>query len=111
MMSKVYMMLMITKMIDDSDDDKLVGTKQIEGEYDEEEDFIELSDDNDDDELVGTKQREQTCVTNLTDGFLSSAVCWEPLICESQSPKNLGGRVALSSGKFLRVRKVFARNP
>ena len=49
------MMLMITKMIDDSDDD----------------------------ELVGTKQREQTCVTNLTDGFLSSAVCWEPLICES----------------------------
>ena len=28
-----------------------------------------------------------------------------------QSPKNLGGRVALPSGKFLRVRKVFARNP
>ena len=83
MISKVYMMLMITKMINDSDDDELVGTKQIEGEYDEEEDFIELSDDNDDDELVGTKQREQTCVTNLTDGFLSSAVCWEPLICES----------------------------
>ena len=28
-----------------------------------------------------------------------------------QRPKNLGGRVALPSGKFLRVRKVFARNP
>ena len=28
-----------------------------------------------------------------------------------QSPKNLGGRVALPSGKLLRVRKVFARNP
>ena len=25
--------------------------------------------------------------------------------------KNLGGRVALPPGKFLRVRKVFARNP
>ena len=35
------------------------------------------------------------------------------LFCEGnkQSPKNLGGRVALPSGKFLRVRKVFARNP
>ena len=65
-------MLMITKMIDDSDDDELVGTKQIKGEYDDDEDFIELSDDNNDDELVGTKQREQTCVTNLTDGFLSN---------------------------------------
>ena len=31
---------------------------------------------------------------------------WPP-----QSPKNLGGRVALPSGKFLRVRKVFACNP
>ena len=39
MISKVYMMLMITKMIDDSDDDELVGTKQIEGEYDEDDDF------------------------------------------------------------------------
>ena len=29
----------------------------------------------------------------------------------TQRPKNLGGRVALPSGKFLRVRKVFARNP
>ena len=28
-----------------------------------------------------------------------------------QRPKNLGGRVALPPGKFLRVRKVFARNP
>ena len=28
-----------------------------------------------------------------------------------QRPKNLGGRVALPSGKFLCVRKVFARNP
>ena len=28
-----------------------------------------------------------------------------------QRPKNLGGRVALPSGKFLRVRKVFAHNP
>ena len=28
-----------------------------------------------------------------------------------QRPKNLGGMVALPSGKFLRVRKVFARNP
>ena len=28
-----------------------------------------------------------------------------------QSPKNLGGRVALPSGKFLRVRKAFAGNP
>ena len=33
---------------------------------------------------------------------------WHPRV---QSPKNLGGRVALPSGKFLRVRKVFARNP
>ena len=45
--------------------------------------ILELSDDSDDDDLVGTKQREQTCVTTRTDGFLSSAVCWEPLICES----------------------------
>ena len=30
-------------------------------------------------------------------------------VCSLQSPKNLGGRVALPSGKFLRVRKVFAR--
>ena len=28
-----------------------------------------------------------------------------------QSPKNLGGRVALPSGKFLRVRKDFAHKP
>ena len=77
------MRMTILELSDDSDDDELVGTKQIEGEYDDEENFIELSDDNDDGELVGTKQREQTCVTNLTDGFLSSAVCWEPLICES----------------------------
>ena len=30
---------------------------------------------------------------------------------EGQRPKILGGRVALPPGKFLRVRKVFARNP
>ena len=39
MISKVNIMLLITKMIDDSDDDELVGTKQIEGEYNEDDDF------------------------------------------------------------------------
>ena len=39
MISKVNIMLLITKMIDDSDDDELVGTKQIEAEYKEDEDF------------------------------------------------------------------------
>ena len=32
-----------------------------------------------------------------------------PLHYLDQSPKNLGSRVALLPGKFLRVRKVFAR--
>ena len=33
------------------------------------------------------------------------------LLVYVQRPKNLGGRVALPPGKFLRVQKVFARNP
>ena len=39
MISKVNIMLLITKMIDDSDDDELVGTKQIGGEYNEDDNF------------------------------------------------------------------------
>ena len=33
------MRMMILEMSDDSDDDELVGTKQIEGEYNEDDDF------------------------------------------------------------------------
>ena len=39
---------------------------------------------------------------------------WRPMKCSlshGQRPKNHRGIVALPSGKFLRVRKVFARNP
>ena len=43
--------------------------------------------------------------------FISEVNINVPTAGHTQSPKNLGGRVALPSRKFLRVRKVFARNP
>ena len=59
--------------------------------------------------LPGSYDKSQTWVVGKTFVFFIPGIQILNCLSETQRRKNLGSRVALLPGKFLRVRKVFAR--